>query len=273
MSDSEIYIHRARQRLDEALGTSILEALCDKETCEIMANPDGSLFFENRNRGMYQSGNIRASCCENVIRTVASLLDQELPEQSPITSGQLPFYRVRFEGILPPLSAGPCFCIRKHLERTLCFEDLVAGHMLSKEQASFLTQKLKERCSILVCGPTGCGKTSLVNAMLLMIAHYYKHERIITLEDTAELKVPSDNCISLYTSAKADLCTLLRSTLRLRPDRIVVGEVRGPEALDLVDALTTGHKGGLTTLLYRHCKDLCFLFQDTNQLPGRLRVS
>lgn len=248
MSDSDIYRKRAKIRLDEALGTTILEALYDGDTKEIMANPDGKLFFESTERGMIRQGTIDVNSCENVIRTVASLLNRELPEQSPITSGQLPFYKVRFEGILPPLASGPCFCIRKQFAKVLSLDDLIRRQMLSEEQSLFLTQKLMEHKSVLVCGPTGCGKTTLVNAMLKTIAQCRNDERIISLEDTPELRLPFDNCISLYTSDKTDLCRLLSSSLRLRPDRIVVGEVRGPEALDLVDALTTGHRGGLATL-------------------------
>ena len=120
--------------------------------------------------------------------------------------------------------------------------------MLSLEQLQLLRYALKHHVSILISGATGSGKTTLLNSLLNEIALLQPQERLIAIEDTPELKIQVANHLNLYTNATTDMSTLLRSALRLRPDRIIVGEVRGAEALDMIDALSTGHRGGLATI-------------------------
>ena len=153
----------------------------------------------------------------------------------------------RFEGVMPPVSVAPCFSVRKPADVLYRLKDYVTAHIMSAPQAASLTQAVRERKNILVVGGTSSGKTTLVNALLAEIA--VLNERVVLLEDTRELKCAAADCVALRTKpGAATLADLVRSTLRLRPDRIIIGEVRGPEALDMLKAWNTGHPGGITTV-------------------------
>lgn len=242
------YRERALSRLQDALGPTVLKALSDPAIDEILLNCDGSLFVEERGGQLRPAGRMDAGAAAALVRTLASLSGRELKPAAPVFSGQMPVSGARFEGLLPPLVSAPSFAIRKHNALILSLSALVETGMLSAACADFLRAALLKRRSIVIAGGTGCGKTTLVNALLNELKELSPTERILTLEDTPELHVALENRLYLYTTAEADLALLLRSALRLRPDRIVVGEVRGAEALDLVDALSTGHSGGLTTV-------------------------
>ena len=120
--------------------------------------------------------------------------------------------------------------------------------MLNEKEAEFLKEAIAKRRTIIVSGSTGCGKTTLINALLNELSHICPQDRVISIEDTKELNIKVKNKVALFTSQTSDMSVLLKSALRLRPDRLIVGEVRGCEALDLIDAFSTGHSGGFTTL-------------------------
>ena len=148
---------------------------------------------------------------------------------------------------MPPVATAPCFSIRKPADVIYRLADYVTANILTPRQAVLLTTAVIERRNIVVVGGTSSGKTTLVNALLAEIALH--GERVVILEDTRELRCAAEDCVTLRTKpGVASLADLVRSTLRLRPDRIVVGEVRGPEALDMLKAWNTGHPGGITTL-------------------------
>jgi len=153
----------------------------------------------------------------------------------------------RFEGILPPVVLGPCFTIRKPGVRIFRLGDYIADGMLTEAQAAFLRQAVRDHRNILIVGGTSSGKTTFANALLAEMADL--DERVILAEDTRELQCAAPDCIALRTVAGAvTLTALVRSILRLRPDRIIVGEVRGGEALDMLKAWNTGHPGGIATV-------------------------
>lgn len=242
------YDARGLSRLLNDLGSDILNALKDSFINEIMLNCDGSLFIEHKNNGMMKIGQLDPIKAAVIIRTLASILGKELSNNSPILSGELPFDGSRFEGLLPPLTAKPIFSIRKHNALSLPLADLVKNKMLNEKEAEFLKEAIAERRTIIVSGSTGCGKTTLINALLNELSHICPQDRVISIEDTKELNIKVKNKVALFTSQTSDMSVLLKSALRLRPDRLIVGEVRGCEALDLIDAFSTGHSGGFTTL-------------------------
>ena len=176
----------------------------------------------------------------------------EVHAGAPIVSGDLPprgaaLVGERFEGVLPPVSAAPCFSIRKPASRIHTLDDYVAAGVLAPVQADILRAAVAERLNILIAGATSAGKTTLANALLAEVAR--QDERVVILQDVPELQCAASDCVTLRTRpGVVSMADLVRSTLRLRPDRIVVGEVRGGEALDLLKAWNTGHPGGLSTV-------------------------
>ena len=229
-------------------GPQICQALRAPHVNEIMLNCDGSLFVEDNTGRMSSLGTLSSAQGKSIIRTAASLKGIEIDANSPIVSLEIPFDGSRFEGLLPPLVRNPIFSIRRHNCLKLTLADLSSRGTISAKQALVLQQAICDHKSILVSGATGSGKTTLVNALINEIETHCPNERIITIEDTPELSVSAPNHSCLYTNDYTDMSRLVRSALRLRPDRIIVGEVRGVEALDLVDALSTGHNGGLCTI-------------------------
>jgi type IV secretion system protein VirB11 len=239
---------RRRQMLRTAFGPTIAAALADPTVLEVMVNPDGRLWIDRATAGRCDSGHrLGAAETERIIRLVAAHVRREVTDKAPIVSAELPDTGERFEGIMPPVATAPCFAIRKPADVPYRLGDYVAARILTPPQARVLTQAVRERRNIVVAGGTSSGKTTLVNALLAEVASL--NERVVILEDTRELRCAAEDVVALRTKpGVASLADLVRSTLRLRPDRIVVGEVRGAEALDMLKAWNTGHPGGLTTV-------------------------
>jgi len=239
---------RRLQMLRTAFGPTIAAALADPTVIEVMANPDGKLWIESVPAGRRDSGErIAAAEAERIIRLVAAHVRREVTDRAPIVSAELPETGERFEGVMPPVAPAPCFSIRKPAQVLYRLQDYVAARIMTPPQAQLLAQVVRDKRNILVVGGTSSGKTTLVNALLAEVATL--GERVVILEDTRELQCAADDVVSLRTKpGVASLADLVRSTLRLRPDRIIVGEVRGPEALDMLKAWNTGHPGGLTTV-------------------------
>ena len=239
---------RRRQMLRTAFGPTIAAALADPTVIEVMVNPDGKLWIERATVGRQDTGErIGSAEAERIIRLVAAHMRREVHDKAPIVSAELPESGERFEGVMPPVSPAPCFAVRKPADVLYRLADYVAARIMSVRQAEVLALSVRERKNILVVGGTSSGKTTLVNALLAEIADL--DERVVILEDTRELKCAAADCVALRTKpGVATLADLVRSTLRLRPDRIIVGEVRGPEALDMLKAWNTGHPGGITTV-------------------------
>ncbi|HVJ34879.1 MAG TPA: P-type conjugative transfer ATPase TrbB [Terriglobia bacterium] len=253
MSISAEAQERRRAMLRTAFGPVIASALNDPLVTEIMLNPDGVLRLDKLGQGRVDTGTrLDPGEVERIIRMVASHIRVEAHMANPIISAELPAREdgkagERFEGILPPVSVAPCFSIRKPAIRIYGLDDYVADGVVSSSQADLLRRVVTERRNLLIAGGTSSGKTTLANALLAEIAR--ENERVILIEDTRELRCAAPDCVALRTRpGVVTLADLVRSTLRLRPDRIIVGEVRGVEALDMLKAWNTGHPGGIATL-------------------------
>ncbi|WP_260929135.1 P-type conjugative transfer ATPase TrbB [Novosphingobium sp. 9] len=239
---------RSARMLRTAMGDDIARWLSDPGVIEVMLNPDGRLWVDRLSSGMADSGaQLSAADGERIIRLIAHHVGVEVHAGAPRLSAELPEGGERFEGLLPPVVAAPAFAIRKPASIVFELEAYVAGGMMTPGAAVALRRAVAERCNILVAGGTGTGKTTLVNALLAEVAR--SADRIVLIEDTRELQCSSSNLVALRTrDGVAGLRDLVRSSLRLRPDRIPIGEVRGPEALDLLKAWGTGHPGGIGTI-------------------------
>ncbi|MFC0303526.1 P-type conjugative transfer ATPase TrbB [Rhizorhabdus histidinilytica] len=243
---------RRRAMLRSAMGPAITAALSDANVIEIMVNPDGALRVDLLGEGRVDTEiRLEAAQVERIIRLVASHARTEVHAVAPIVSAELPPHGEgageRFEGILPPVSLAPCFSIRKPAAKIYTLLDYVTDGIMPAETARLLSLAVVERKNILIAGGTSSGKTTLANALLVEMAHL--DERVILIEDTRELQCAAPDVVALRTrTGSVSMADLVRSTLRLRPDRIIVGEVRGKEALDMLKAWNTGHPGGIATV-------------------------
>jgi type IV secretion system protein TrbB len=233
--------------LRTAMG-AITSWLDDPAIVEVMLNPDGRLWIDRLAGGLSDTGKrLSAQDGERIVRVVAHHVGAEVHPGSPRISAELPVHGERFEGLLPPIVAAPTFAIRKPAVAIFTLTDYVKAGIVTAGQAEFLRDAVARRRNILVAGGTSTGKTTLVNALLAQVAG--TADRVILIEDTRELQCRVPNLVALRTEdGVASLSDLVRSSLRLRPDRIPVGEVRGGEALELLKAWGTGHPGGIGTI-------------------------
>jgi len=239
---------RGLAMLSTALGADVSNALAEGDTIEIAVNPDGRLWVEKQGGRLSDVGvTLAPAHVERVIRLVAAMTGAQAHQEKPIVSAELPPRGERFEGLLPPVSRAPCFVIRKPAQTLFTLDDYCDAEIITTNQRKQLRRAVTAKANILIAGGTGSGKTTLVNALLAEIATL--QERILILEDTRELVCAAPDVVALRTKpGLVSLADLVRSTLRLRPDRIVVGEVRGPEALELLKSWNTGHPGGVATI-------------------------
>ena len=241
-------VERGVRMLRTALGPAISSLLRDPEIVEVMLNPDGRIWVDRLRDGLAQTEQtLSPADGERIIRLVAHHVGVEVHARSPRVSAELPETGERFEGLLPPVVAAPVFAIRKPAVAVFTLDDYVAAGIMSRMQAEALRLGVATRANILVAGGTSTGKTTLTNALLAEVAK--TQDRVVIIEDTRELQCPAPNLVAMRTKdGVASLSDLVRSSLRLRPDRIPIGEVRGAEALDLLKAWGTGHPGGIGTI-------------------------
>lgn len=234
--------------LRTALGSSIAAWLDDPAVIEVMLNPDGRLWLDRLGEGISDTGlSLTTADGERIVRLVAHHVGVEVHARSPRVSAELPEGGERFEGLLPPVVTAPAFAIRKPAVAVFTLDHYAAAGIMRPDAAIALRQGVEARANILVAGGTGSGKTTLVNALLAEVAK--TTDRIVLIEDTRELQCAAQNLVAMRTKdGVVSLSDLVRSSLRLRPDRIPIGEVRGAEALDLLKAWGTGHPGGIGTI-------------------------
>ncbi|MCA2411273.1 P-type conjugative transfer ATPase TrbB [Rhizobium leguminosarum] len=241
-------VSRGARMLRTALGPAIAAYLEDPAIVEVMLNPDGRLWVDRLKEGLVATADILIPADgERIVRLVAHHVGAEVHAGAPRVSAELPETGERFEGLLPPVVAAPTFAIRKPAVAVFFLSDYVAAGIMTIDQADVLRVAVEKRKNILVAGGTSTGKTTLTNALLAEVAK--TSDRVVLIEDTRELQCAATNLVALRTKdGVASLSDLVKSSLRLRPDRIPIGEVRGEEALDLLKAWGTGHPGGIGTI-------------------------
>lgn len=239
---------RISDKLRRELGSDVLAYLDDPNVIEIMLNPDSSLWIEKLGQPMEHVGEMAPIQAKSLMATVATVLKTTIDAQNPILECELPLDGSRFEALLPPIVAAPVFTIRKKALKVYTLDEYVDQGVLTQGQRQRIGQGVRDRANILIVGGTGSGKTTLANAVIREIAEQCPSDRLILLEDTVELQPASDNAVPMRTADHVSMRRLLPRVLRLRPDRIVVGEVRDGAALDLLKAWNTGHPGGVATV-------------------------
>ncbi len=239
---------RAKRKLERDMGQLLMTALNDPRTVELMLNADGKLWQERLGEKMSCIGTMRAAQAEAIIKTVAGYHSKEITHSKPILEGELPLDGSRFAGQLPPVVPFPTFAIRKRAIAIFTLERYVETGVMTPAQFLIIKKAVADHLNIVVSGGTGSGKTTLLNAIINEVVECDPTERVFIIEDTGEIQCAAENFVQYHTTSDVSITALLKATLRMRPDRILVGEVRGPEALDLLDAWNTGHDGGLATL-------------------------
>lgn len=246
-ADERAYLQR---RFDALLGPTLSQLMNDPTVADLMINPDGQVFIERVGERIEATGVVLPFAQTlALIKTLASVTDSaKVHDAAPVLEARVPVLGWRFEGLLPPVTLGPTVSIRKPAQRVYRLADYVASSRMSSEAHDALCAAVRDRHNILVVGGTGSGKTTLTNAVLSEIAEAGPTDRLVIIEDLPELQSLAPNSVALRTTRHVGMSDLLRCSLRLRPDRIVVGEVRGAEALVVLKAWNTGHPGGLCTL-------------------------
>ncbi|AZK89867.1 P-type conjugative transfer ATPase TrbB [Xanthomonas oryzae] len=239
---------RAIEKLRRDLGPVVMAALNDPKTVEVLLNADGGLWQEKLGEKMQRIGSMTRQRADAVVKTVAGYHGKTVTRSSPLIEGELPLDGSRFAGQLPPVVEAPTFAIRKKAVAIFTLDQYVAAGIMTPEQAAAIRRAVAAHRNILVIGGTGSGKTTLVNAIIYEMVQLDPTERICIIEDTGEIQCAAENKVHYHTSLEVTMTMLLKTILRMRPDRILVGEVRGAEALDLLDAWNTGHEGGAATL-------------------------
>jgi type IV secretion system protein VirB11 len=250
ITPQQIQERRRDELLRRQLGPQLLAAIADPAITDIIVNEDGRVWFEAHGKGLYAAGFVLPeSHRESLIGTVAAALGTTADNDHPIVEGELPIERIRFEGLMSPVVRHPCFAIRKPAQVLYTLNDYVRAEIVTEAQAEIFCEATRCRLNIAIAGGTGSGKTTFAGALINeMVATCDQSERYVIIEDTLEIQCRAENLVQLRTSESIDLTRLVRATMRLRPDRIIIGEVRGAEALALLKAWLTGHPGGVTTI-------------------------
>ncbi len=260
---------RLEVKLRRELGEQVLQLLDDDLTEDILLNPDGSLWVKHMGQGFSRIGEMPAAQAASALGTIAAWRGTVLNHEHPILETELPIDGSRFEGIVSPVVRRPVFAIRLRPRKIFSLDDYEADGILTDsndplnrlrrrddfldgvrglKHADVIRAAVRTRKNILVVGSTGSGKTTLVNGILDSLAQLTPHDRVISIEDTTELQCPVKNYLDLRAVGSVTMLECLRACMRLKPTRIVVGEVRGAEAHTLLKAWNTGHPGGAATV-------------------------
>lgn len=260
---------RLEVKLRRELGEQVLTLLADSRTEDILLNPDSSLWVKRMGESSRRVGELPPAQAMSALSTIAAWRGTVVNHQQPILETELPIDGSRFEGIVPPVVRRPVFAIRLRPRRVFTLADYEAAQIVTaksdprnrlRRQSIFaesvrglshgdiLRAAVSARKNILIVGATGSGKTTFANACLDTLAQLTPNDRVISIEDTTELQCPAENYLDLRATGEVTMLDCLRATMRLKPTRIVVGEVRGAEAHTLLKAWNTGHPGGIATV-------------------------
>jgi type IV secretion system protein VirB11 len=275
---------RLNVKLSRELGEPVLSLLAEETTEDILLNPDGSLWVKRLGEGFVRVGTMQASQASSILGTVAAVRGTVLNHDQPILETELPIDGSRFEGIVAPVVSSPTFAIRLRPKKVFTLDDYERAGILTGfaddrnrrrhradfaasvrelSHAAIIRAAIAQKKNILLAGSTGSGKTTLLNALLAAIKALTPQDRCILIEDTLELQCDVENYVTLHASGNVTMLDCLRATMRLKPTRILVGEVRGAEALTLLKAWNTGHPGGAATL---HANDALSALSRLEQL-------
>jgi len=261
--------HRLETKLKRELGDQVLALLNDDRTEDVVLNPDSSLWCKRMGEGFTRVGEIPPAQASSALSTIAAWRGTVLNHEHPILETELPIDGSRFEGIVSPVVRQPVFAVRLRPRRIFRLDEYETDGILTakddplnrlRRQDDFLDAvrgmkhgdviraAVHAKKNIVVVGSTGSGKTTVVNACLDALAVLAPHDRVISIEDTTELQCAVDNYLDLRAAGNVTMLDCLRACMRLKPTRIIVGEVRGAEAHTLLKAWNTGHPGGLATV-------------------------
>jgi Flp pilus assembly CpaF family ATPase len=260
---------RLESKLKRELGETVLSHLSDDSTEDIVLNPDSSLWVKRMGEGFLRIGEMPAAQAASALNTIAAWKGTVLNHEHPILETELPLDGSRFEGIVSPVVRQPVFAIRLRPKRVFRLAEYEASGVLSgrtdprnrarrredfgaavrgMNHTAVIREAIAGKKNILVVGATGSGKTTLVNAILRELAEICPQDRVISIEDTTELQCAVKNYVDLRAVGTVTMLDCLRACMRLKPTRIIVGEVRGAEAHTLLKAWNTGHPGGAATI-------------------------
>ena len=243
-------LERLGNKLKREFGVFIVSALDNPDVLEICVNSDGRIWLEEKTKRLYDTGErIRPENLTAALGTIAAMNGMELNENTPVLEGKLPLDGSRVEGAIPPTTPdGPSISIRKHASAIFPLSRYVSEGRIPEEAAVFLREMIYDAKNILVAGGTSSGKTTFVNALIRELLEIAPNDRLIVIEDTQELQCATTNKQNFVSTDTVSMMKLLKTAMRYRPDRIIIGEVRGGEALDLLKSWNTGHPGGLATV-------------------------
>jgi type IV secretion system protein VirB11 len=266
-------MHEQQQRLEvklrRELGDQILRLLDDNLAEDILLNPNGSLWVKRMGQGFSRIGEMAAAQAASALGTIAAWRGTVLNHERPILETELPLDGSRFEGIVSPVVRQPVFAIRLRPRKIFSLADYESDGIVTDgtdplnqlrrrddfldgvhglKHGDVIRAAIRARKNILIVGSTGSGKTTLVNALLDSLSQLTPNDRVISIEDTTELQCPVENYLDLRAVGGVTMLDCLRACMRLKPTRIVVGEVRGAEAHTLLKAWNTGHPGGAATV-------------------------
>jgi type IV secretion system protein VirB11 len=243
-------LKRLDAKLRRELEENIVTALQNPDVLEICVNSDGHIWVEEMTERLHDTGaTIAPESLIAALGTIAAMNNMELNELNPVIEGRFPLDGSRVEGTIPPTTPnGPSMSIRKHASAIFPLSQYIGEKRITEEAANYLRETIREARNILVAGGTSSGKTTFVNALIRELLEIAPQDRLIIIEDTAELQCATTNKQSFVASETVSMRKLLKTAMRYRPDRIIIGEVRGGEALDLLKSWNTGHPGGFATV-------------------------
>jgi len=244
------YKLKIENALTRYFGTEIMKFLIEEDdVIEIMINDDNKLFIERLgSEEMEYIGQIKPQNTRAVINTLASYHEVTVDNEQTILECEIPFCGSRFLGKIPPTVSNPTITIRKKPKKIYTLENYFKNKIISQKQYDLIVQAVRDHINILIVGGTGTGKTTLTNAIIDTIAKVTPNDRVLIIEDTAEIQCNAKNKVISRTTKKVTMQDLVKSSLRERPDRVLIGEIRGKEALDLITIWNTGHPGGIATV-------------------------
>ena len=244
---SDIYARRTLELFENSLGEDVLKLKKDPDVIELMLNPDGRLWVDTLSQGMYDTGiKISPEKGRSIIDLVADSVGTVVGITSPRLSAEILGDGSRFEGVIPPVVENPSFSMRKKALLVFTLDDYVKNRIMTEKQKNTIIQGVLDRKNMLVIGGTSSGKTTLTNAIINEMTPT-KH-RLLILEDTHEVQSKAENTVFMKTTDYVSMQDLLKTCMRYRPDRIIIGEIRDREALDLLTAWNSGHPGGVSTI-------------------------